>query len=133
MIENKEFLGIITERLESLKGVIGAGAIHGFNNIQGLIFNQIEIIKQTEKHDALHEENDGGTMKKHNALEYWGQLAIKLSKENREIREQIVGWIIQLDTPDFKDTDAEMTRDEMIRFLDLELMDDVNNVKEVVE
>ncbi len=63
MIENKEFLGIITERLESLKGVIGAGAIHGFNNIQGLIFNQIEIIKQTEKHDALHEENDGGTMK----------------------------------------------------------------------
>jgi len=58
MIENKEFLGIITERLESLKGVIGAGAIHGFNNIQGLIFNQIEIIKQTEKHDALHESKD---------------------------------------------------------------------------
>jgi len=58
MIENKEFLGIITERLESLKGVIGAGAIHGFNNIQGLIFNQIEIIKQTEKHDAYHESKD---------------------------------------------------------------------------
>jgi len=60
-------------------------------------------------------------MIKYNALEYWGQLAIKLSKENREIREMIVGWIIQLDSPDFKDTDAEMTRDEMIQFLDFEL------------
>ena len=60
-------------------------------------------------------------MIKYNALEYWGQLAMKLSKENREIREMIVGWIIQLDSPDFKDTDAEMTRDEMIQFLDLEL------------
>ena len=60
-------------------------------------------------------------MIKYNALEYWGQLAMKLSKENREIREMIVGWIIQLDSPDFKDTDAEMTRDEMIQFLDFEL------------
>ncbi len=60
-------------------------------------------------------------MIKYNALEYWGQLAIKLSKDNRELREQIVGWIIQLDSPDFKDTDAEITRDDMIRFLDLEL------------
>ena len=66
-------------------------------------------------------------MIKYNALEYWGQLAIKLSKENREIREMIVGWIIQLDSPDFKDTDAELTRDEMIRFLDLELIGDVSH------
>jgi len=45
VIEYKEFLSKIAEGLESLKGLIGAGAIHDFLNIQGLIFNQIRILE----------------------------------------------------------------------------------------
>jgi len=67
---------------------------------------------------------------KFNALDYWGKLAIKLSEENRILREKIVGWAIQLDSPDFDDNDAGLTRDEMTEFLQLELNDAKRGLQE---
>lgn len=60
---------------------------------------------------------------KFNALDYWGKLAIKLSEENRLLKEKIVGWVIQLDSPDFDDNDAGLTREEMVKVLQSELND----------
>jgi hypothetical protein len=59
-------------------------------------------------------------MEKFNALDYWGKLAIKLTEENRVLKEKIVGWIIQLDADWGGENDATLTRDEMIKFLNKE-------------
>ena len=42
-------------------------------------------------------------MDKFNALDYWGKLACKLTKENRKLKEKIVNWMIMLDSPDFNE------------------------------
>ncbi len=59
--------------------------------------------------------------KKFNALDYLGKLAIRLTQDNRVIREQIVNWIIMLDSPDFEGTDAELVKQEMINLSNLEI------------
>ena len=57
LINYKEFLGLIAERLESIKGVVGVGAIHEIINLQGLMFNQIKIIDK-RKEDAKSREGE---------------------------------------------------------------------------
>ena len=51
LIDYKEFLSLIAERLESIKGVVGAGAIHEITNLKGLMINQIIIIEIRRKND----------------------------------------------------------------------------------
>ena len=60
-------------------------------------------------------------MSKFNALDYWGKLACKLTKENRKLKEKIVNWMIMLDSPDFDNNDAGLVKQEMIDLLNLEL------------
>lgn len=48
VVDYKEFLRLIAERLEAIKGHIGAGAIHEVNNLQGLMLNQVRIIEKEE-------------------------------------------------------------------------------------
>ena len=54
---------------------------------------------------------------KYDPLDYWGKLAIKLSKDINELKEKITGWRIMLDTTAFDGNDAGMVRDEMKELL----------------
>ena len=45
LIEYKEFLRLIAERLESIKGLISWNAIHEIINIQSLMLNQVKIME----------------------------------------------------------------------------------------
>ena len=79
---------------------------------------------------AVHhiDEKGFGSKNKNNNMENLITLCFRCHKRGHEnpdkkkineFREKIVGWIVMLDSPGFKDTDAELVREEMLQLVNV--------------
>ena len=68
--------------------------------------------------DGESENHKGAFGMTFNPLDYWGQLAVNLTKDVSGLKEQIRSWWIMLNSPEFNGTDAALVRDEMKALLE---------------